>query len=178
LFFFLLFLTPLSSSQQIPRTDFTTLTGARVVVPQEAGTKPLLLLLTFSHKGADDVAAWNKRFKVSYEIDQRIDYYELSDFQGVPAFVMKMILHGMRRSVVEPERSHSAPFYSQEAEWKKLVNYDNPKVTYLVLADAGGHAVWQTHGPATSEKTAELESAIAKLRPGATATARTHSTKP
>jgi hypothetical protein len=98
-----------SWSQQIPRADVMTLTGTHVVLPIEAKAKPLLLLLTFSHKGSDDLAAWNKHFKVTYATDPRIDYFELSDFQGVPPFVMKMILHGMRRSVHEPERSHFRP---------------------------------------------------------------------
>jgi hypothetical protein len=158
----LLLVTVQSFSQQIPRTEVTTLTGTHVSLPNEAAGKPLLLLLTFSHKGSDDLAAWNKHFKVAYETDQRIDYFELSDFQGVPPFVMKMILHGMRRSVHEPERSHFAPFYRQEVDWKKLVNYDDSKITYLVLADSGGHVVWQTRGPATDEKAAELEAAIVK----------------
>jgi hypothetical protein len=151
-----------SFSQQIPRTEVTTLTGTHVVLPQEANGKPLLLLLTFSHKGSDDLAAWNKRFKVSYAKDPRIRYFELADFQGVPPFVMKMILHGMRRSVHEPERSHLAPFVAQEEDWKRLVNYDDPKITYLMLTDESGHVVWQTQGPATDEKAVELEAAIAK----------------
>ena len=161
-----LFLLTISSfSQQIPRTEVTTLTGTHVVLPQEAKGKPLLLLLTFSHKGSDDVAAWNKRFKVPYETDPRIAYFELADFQGVPPFVMKMILHGMRRSIHEPERSHFAPFLTQEEDWKKLVNYGDPKITYLILADESGHVVWQTRGPATDEKAADLEAAIAKQQP-------------
>jgi hypothetical protein len=163
LIFSALFLMTIPSlSQQIPRTDVTTLTGTHVFLPKEAKGKPLLLLLTFSHKGSDDLSAWNKRFKVSYATDPRIDYFELSDFQGVPPFVMKMILHGLRRSVHEPERSHFAPFYTQEDGWKKLVNYGDPKITYLILADSSGHVVWQTRGPATDGKAAELEAAIVK----------------
>ena len=149
-------------SQQIPRTEVTTLTGAHVVLPQEAKGKPLLLLLTFSHKGSDDLAAWNKHFKVPYATDPRIAYFELADFQGVPPFVMKMILHGLRRSVHEPERSHFAPLMTQEEDWKKLVIYGDPKITYLILADESGHVVWQSRGPATDEKAGDLEAAIVK----------------
>ena len=152
-------------SQQLPKTQLTTLDGVRLVIPREASPKPILLLLTFSHKGADDVAAWNKQFQVSYTSDQRIDYYELSDFQGVPPFVMKMILHGMRRSVKEPERSHSAPFYKQEENWKTLVGFGDPKLGYLLLADGGGHVILRIPGPATEEKAARLEAAILKLLP-------------
>lgn len=100
---------------------------------------------------------------MAYETDPRIDYYELTDFQGVPSFVMKMILHGMRRSVKEPERSHFAPLYTNENDWEKLVDYKASNIAYLVLADPGGQVVWQTHGPAGDAKAANLEAAVTKL---------------
>jgi hypothetical protein len=150
-------------AQQIPKTELTTLDGVPLVIPNSSSPRPLLLLLTFSHKGADDVASWNKQFKVPYVSDSRIAYYELADFQGVPSLVMKMILHGMRRSVKEPERSHLAPLYTNEETWKALVKYDDPDITYVLLADATGHVIWRTRGPASEPKATELEGAIQKL---------------
>jgi len=159
-------LLPLSSwSQQIPRMDVTTLTNQHVALPVPGSARPLLVLVTFSHKGSDDVAAWNKLSKSRYETDPRLDYCELADFQGVPSFAMKMILHGMRRSVDEPEKSHLAPFFSLEDAWKKLVEFGDPGITYVVLADAGGRVAWQTHGPASDVKVAQLDAAIVKLHP-------------
>ncbi len=130
--------TATSFSQIVPRTDITTLTGQALTFPRSGSEKPLLLLLSFSRKGSDDIANWNKHFKVPYASDQRVEFYELYDFQGVPPFVMKMILHGMRRSVQAPERSHSAPFYADEDKWKKLVGFDDPSIVYIVLAKANG----------------------------------------
>lgn len=152
-------------AQQIPRTELTTLTNTHVIIPIEPTVKPLLVMVGFSHKSSEDVAAWNKVYKIHYESDPRFDYYEIADFQGVPSFIMKMILHGMRRSIQEPERSHFAPFYVHEQEWKTLVGFDDPKITYLVLADKTGHVVWQIHGPATAAKAVELEAAIARMQP-------------
>ena len=150
------------SAHFVPRTEATTLDGTRVVFPNDNG-KPLLIVLSFSHKGSNDLTSWNKHFKVSYETDPRVDYFELADFQGVPSFVMKMILHGMRRSVHEPERSHFAPFYSKEDEWKKITGYKDSNVAYLALADAKGEVMWQSSGPATDAKASDLEKAITKL---------------
>lgn len=149
------------SAQQIPHTEATALTGAPIVVPVPSGTKPLLVLIAFSHKGGDEIAAWNKKFKTVYETDPRIDYVELADFEGVPSFIMTMILHGMRRSVHEPESSHLAPFFSQDDAWKKLVAFKDSSIAYVVLADPTGHVLWQTTGPPTDEKAAELETAVA-----------------
>ncbi len=122
-------------------------------------------MLCFSNKSSADLSNWNKYFRVPYATDRRVDFYELVDFQGVPSFVMRMILHGMRRSVKEPERSHFAPFYSDEDKWKKLVNMDNVRISYVVLANERGEVIWQTRGPASNESAAELEAEIVKLLP-------------
>jgi hypothetical protein len=141
-----LLLTVISSAQTIPRTELVSLDGQPIVFPKPGSEKPLLIVLSFSHKGSDDVSNWYKYFKD----DARFDYYELADFQGVPSFVMKMILHGMRRSVKEPERSHMAPFYTNEDQWKALVHFDDPNVAYVLLANAKGEVLKQVRGPATS----------------------------
>jgi hypothetical protein len=147
-------------SQLIPATAVKTLRGGRIVLPVPASSKPLIVLISFSHSGGDDAAVWNKDFKVQYETDPRVGYCELADFQGVPGLVMRMILHGMRREVQEPEKSHLGLMYSGEEDWKKLVDYGNPNITYVILADGGGHVLWQTRGPATRSKAAELEKAV------------------
>ena len=161
--FLLIASTSLSVSQSVPRTEANTLTGAHVVIPDAGNGKPLLLLLSFSHKSSGDVTLWNKRFKTPYETDPRVQYYELADFQGVPSLIMKMILHGMRRSLQEPERSHTVLLQSEEETWKKLVNYGDPNIVYVVLAAPNGHVAWQSRGPSSDVKAAELEAAITRI---------------
>jgi hypothetical protein len=150
-------------AQQIPHTDVATLSNTHVVVPAPGGTKPILVVIAFSHTGGNDTGVWNKRFQPLYEKNPRVDYLELADFQGVPSFIMKMILHGMRRSVQEPEKSHLAPFYSGEESWKQLIGTVDKNLAYVLLADPSGHVVYQTHGPATDAKAAEVLAALAKL---------------
>jgi hypothetical protein len=156
---FVLFALP-CLAQQIPHTEGTSLTNQPIIVPVPSSNKPLVVVIAFSSKGGDDSGAWNKAFHQRYEKDPRIAYVELADFQGVPSFIMKMILHGMRRSVQEPEKSHLAPFFSGEDAWKKLVAFKDTKIAYVLLSDPSGHVVWQTAGPASEEKVAALEAAI------------------
>jgi len=150
-------------AQSVPSVETKTLDGEPVVLPGAGRAKPLLLLLGFSHKSDDDFRKWAERARTPYVSDSRIDYYELVDQQGVPSIIDKMILHGMRRAVKEPRRSHFAPFYQHETDWKKLVKYDDPNVAYVVLADPEGRVVWESKGPASEAKALELESMITKL---------------
>lgn len=150
-------------AQQIPRIDVTTLDSSHVVLPASGSRKPIVIVIAFSAKGGDDSGAWNKRFQPLYTKDSRFDYLELADFQGIPSFIMKMIMHGMRRSVHEPEKSHLAPFYTDEGKWEGLVGASNKNVAYVLLADPSGHVVFQTHGPASDTKAAEVMAELGKL---------------
>jgi hypothetical protein len=150
-------------AQQIPHMDLTTLSRGHIVLPVPGSTKPLIVLVTFSHKGSSDDTAWNKAVGIRYETDPHVDYIELADFQGVPQFLMHFILHGMRRQIKEPEKSHFAPFFTHDATWKKLAHFGNPDITYVLVATPSGRVVWQTQGPVDKAKAAALQSEIQKL---------------
>ena len=154
---------PCCGAQQIPALQVTTLDKSQITLPLPGSTKPLLILVAFSRKGGDDTAAWNKHFRANYETDPRIDYIELADLERIPSVVLAMILHGMRRSVQEPERSRLAPLFSQGELWKRLVAEGDPNIAYVVVADPAGHVVWQTKGPASDDKAKALEAAILQL---------------
>jgi hypothetical protein len=156
-------------AQSVPSTTATALDGSAVTFPRSQSQKPLLVVVGFSHKSSGDFKAWNQRVLSPYLNDRRIDYYELADLQGVPSFVRSMILHGMRREIPEAQHSHFAPFTAGEADWKKAVGYSASNNTYLILADASGHIVWQTSGVPGDEKVAALKQALARL---------THSAQP
>lgn len=151
-----------TSARIIPHTTGVTLDGATVAFPKEGSKKPLVLVLSFSHSASGDVTRWNQQFQSAYT-NGSIDYYDLADFQGVPSFIMRMILHGMRKSIPEPAKAHFIPFFKNEAFWKTLVNYKDSKIAYVVLAGGSGRVVMQVRGPANPSKAAAVKSAAAKL---------------
>lgn len=150
-------------AQVVPATSARALDGSVIAFPKPESRKPLLLMVGFSHKSSEDFKQWNQRMLSPYLSDPRIDYYELADLQGVPSFIMKMILHGMRREIHGAEQSHFAPLTAGEDEWKKTVSYSSSAHTYLVLADASGHVVWRTQGTPDDEKAAGLKKALAEV---------------
>jgi len=149
-------------AQQIPVTQARAIDKSVVTFPRSDNGKPLLLLISFSHKGEKQCDRWNERLKPAQMSDPRVFYYELADFQGVPSFVMRFVLHGIRRKIPKDEWSHFVPFYADEEAWKKLVNYSAPEDAYLVVADAAGRVLWQAHGAPTDQNYAELQLVIGK----------------
>ncbi len=149
-------------AEVVPTTKANALDGSVISFPSNDGQKPLLLMIGFSHKSDKGFDSWNRRFRGA-RLSDRVEYYQLVDFQGVPSFVMRMILHGMRRATPKEERSRVAPFYTGEKEWKQLTAYAAPEDAYLVLASSDGYVVWQTHGTASDGKFEELQTQILML---------------
>lgn len=149
-------------AQVVPVTRAQALDKSVVTFPRNEGGKTLILVISFSRKGQKECDSWNHRLKPSYMQDSNVEYYEMADFEGVPPFVMRFILHGMRREVPKDEHSHFVPFLSSESDWKKLVNYSQPKDAYVVVADASGRVLWQAHGAPNDEEYSELQTVVAK----------------
>lgn len=155
-------LATVCGAQQVPATQAQALDKSVVVFPQATGQKVLLLVIGFSHQSETECDSWTQRNKAAYMNDPDIAYYELADFQGVPSFVMRMILHGIRHKFPKDEWPHFVPLYADEHAWKTLVGYSAPKDAYVIVADPGGHVLWQAHGAATDPKYSELQAVISK----------------
>lgn len=151
-----------SRAQSVPPTEAKTLNGSTVSFPRAGSSKPLLLLIGFSHESGKQCEKWNKRLKPIYLSEPRIDYYELADFQGVPSFVMWTILHGMRRETPKDEQSRFVLLYSNGDNWKKLVGYSAPDDAYLIVADPVGNVLWQAHGEPNDARQTELRAVLGK----------------
>jgi hypothetical protein len=158
---FLCFAT-LGRAQEVPATQAEALDKSAVTFPQSGSEKTLLFLIGFSHKSEKECDRWNERLKPAYMSEPHVAYYELADFQGVPSFVMRLIVHGMRRKIPKDEWPHFVPLRADEGAWKKLVGYSAPEEAYVVVADAGGHVLWQAHGTLTDPKYTELQAVIGK----------------
>ncbi len=152
-----------ASAQQIPTTQFTTLTGESHRIPDASDARPMLLVLAFSHAASADVERWNRLTKMSYSADARIRYFEFADLEGAPSFLRGMIVHQMRRAIPAPENAHFAALTAQDSAWKQLVSLGNPDVAYFVLADAQGRVLWQTHGPCTPETVSAVRNQVMRV---------------
>lgn len=150
--------TTTTNSQSVPQTQEKALDGSVVSFPNNG--KLLLLVIGFTHKSDKQCEGWNQKLKAAYFHNPRVAYYEMADFQGVPSFVMWMISHGLHRKIPKDEQAYFVPFFHHEDEWKKLADYSAPEDAYLIVATADGRVLWQTHGPQTDTKYAELQQAV------------------
>ena len=161
----LLFLiTPvLSSAQSIPAVRAKALDNSEITLPNPDSQQVLILMVGFSHKSGDLCKVWGRKISADYHADARIAYFTIPVLQSAPSLVRPMIVHGMRKDLPAQELAHFIPLYSNESDWKKVVNFAAPDDAYLIVATPDGHPTWQTHGPFSDSTYAELKKSIAIL---------------
>jgi hypothetical protein len=160
---FLLFTVTVASAQSMPLIKTKALDNSEVTLPDAGGQRILILVVGFSHKSGEICQAWDKKISAEYRADAPVAYFVLPVLQSAPSLVRPMILHGMRKDVPTAEFPHYIPVYSNESEWKKLVNFSAPDDAYLIVATPDGRPVWQGHGSYSDDFYAELKKSVAAL---------------
>lgn len=152
-----------SSAQSIPAVKAKALDDTEVTLPDPGRQQTLVLIVGFSKKSGEPSRVWGKKISADYNTDARIAYFVVPVLQAAPTLVRPMILHGMRKSVPPSELPHFVPLYSNESDWKRIVNFSAPDDAYLIVATPDGHPVWQAHGTYSDAMYADLKKSVATL---------------
>lgn len=153
----------LCPAQSIPAVKAKALDNSEITLPIPSSQQVLILIVGFSHKSGDLCKVWARKISADYHADARIAYFTLPVLQSAPSLVRPMIVHGMRKDVPAQELAHFVPLYSDESDWKKVVNFSAPDDAYLIVATPNGHPVWQAHGPFSDSTYADLKKSVAML---------------
>lgn len=157
-------LTPaLVYAQSIPAIRAKALDNSEIALPNPGRQELLILVVGFSKKSGELCQVWGKKISADYRADGRISYFVVPVLQSAPSLVRPMILYGMRKDVPAEELRRFVPLYSNEFDWKKLVNFSAPDDAYLIVATHDGHPVWQAHGPYSDAIYADLKKSVATL---------------
>ena len=140
------FTATLSFAQSIPAIRAKALDNSEIILPRPGSQQFLILIVGFSQKSGKLCEAWSKKISGDYHTDARIAYFTLPVLQSAPSLVRPIIVHGMRKGVPAEELRRFVPLYSNESDWKKIVNFSAADDAYLIVAAPDGHPVWQAHG--------------------------------
>lgn len=163
-FLLLFFVTSiLSSAQSIPAIKAKALDNSEIALPSPGSQQSLILIVGFSKQSGKVCEAWSRKISGDYHADPRVAYFSLPVLQSAPSLVRPLIVRGMRKGVPAEELRRFVPLYSNESDWKKLVNFSAPDDAYLVVATPDGHPVWQAHGPYSDAIYADLKKSVATL---------------
>jgi len=157
------FAASLTSAQSIPAIRAKALDNSEIILPNPGSQQLLILIVGFSQKSGKLCEVWSKRISADYHSDGRIAYYSLPVLQDAPSLVRPLIVYGIRKGLPAEERRRFIPIYSNESDWKKLVNFSTPDDAYIIVAAPDGHPLWQAHGSYSDTVYADLKKSVATV---------------
>ena len=157
------FAATLTSAQSIPAIRAKALDDSEIILPSPGSQQFLILIVGFSQKSGKLCEVWGRQISADYHNDTRIAYFILPVLESAPSLVRPLIVHGMRKGVPVREHGRFVPLYSNESDWKKLVNFSAPDDAYLIIATPDGHALSQAHGPFSDATYADFKKSVATL---------------
>jgi hypothetical protein len=140
----------------LPRIEATTLDNQKIVLPDAARFRAIVLVLGFSRKSAEQTQPWSQRLAADYSSHAEVGYFEVPVLEGVPGLIKPIILRGMRKQTPAARQSHSIPIDRHADELKKICGYKEPDDAYILVASADGRVLWQTRGPISDAAYAEM----------------------
>jgi hypothetical protein len=153
----------LSSGQSIPAIKAKALDNSEIILPSPGNHQFLILIVGFSRKSGKVCEVWSKKISADYQGNPRISYFSLPVLESAPKLVRPMIVYGMRTGLPVQELHRLVPLYSNESEWKKLVNFSSPDDAYLIVAAPNGDLVWQAHGSYSEAIYSGLQESVGRV---------------
>jgi hypothetical protein len=147
----------------LPRLEGETLSGKKIVLPDDAHGKIALLAIGFSRKGGDATRAWSGRFKKDFGSDPRFAVYPVAELEGAPRFVRGMIVGSMRKGTPTADRDRFVTLFEGSQDLERFVGFSAGDDAYLLLLDSNGTVQWRGHGVFREQDYAALQTAAKGL---------------
>jgi predicted transcriptional regulator len=151
------------TSQTMPSIEGESFTGGKVILPDAARSKVAVLIFGFTKASKEPTSAWADKIQSDLGSRAGFEMYQLPVLEDVPRFVRGMVISSMKKGVRENMRDHFVPILQHELELKKLVSYQEKDDAYLVILDATGRVIHQTHGPFSEEAYQQFRSEVQAL---------------
>lgn len=132
--------------QVLIRVEGETLSGRRIVLPDDAHGKNVFLVIGFSRKGGDASRGWEQRLNKDFGADSRYVIYPIAVLEDAPRFMRGIIKSGIRRGAPPSELDRFVIMVHGEDELKRFVAYSAQDDAYLILVDRNGETCWRGHG--------------------------------
>jgi ATP10 protein len=147
----------------LPRLEGETLSGKKIVLPDDAHGKIALLAIGFSRKGGDATRAWSERFKKDFGADPRLAAYPVAELAGAPMFMRGMIVGSMRKGTPAADRDRFVTLFEGSEDLKRFVGFSSGDDAYLLLLDRSGTVQWRGHGVFREQDYSALQTAARGL---------------
>lgn len=149
-----------NADDQLPSLPATTLSGAKMLLPSNLPTRPILFLIGFSRTSRAQTDVWSRRLENDKSLGAVT--YDVAVIEGVPALIRALVVMSIRSSVPKSMHDRFLLVTEKSAEWRKLSSFDQPDAAYLVLLDRNHKVRWHSSGEMTEDLYRALTKEIGK----------------
>jgi hypothetical protein len=140
----------LDAQGSIPNIEGETLSGKKVSLPRDLGSKPALLIIGFTHGSQAQTKAWSLR------VQDRFLTWSIAVLEDVPRLVRGMVTHSIKSAIPKEQYDRFLLLYRGEKELKQVAGFDRPDDAYLLVIDGAGAVRWSCHGSVTGAAVEEI----------------------
>jgi hypothetical protein len=159
-----LLFTACAVAQTIPHTEAETLSGKKIVLPDDFAGHIAVINMGFSRAGGDSSGRWGKQLHQELAGEKNVRIYSIAELQDAPKLVRGVIKRGMRSGVPRNEQDFFVVLYQDEDAWKKATDFSDTNDAYILLVDPSGKVLWHTHGKSPdAQSIGALKSEISKM---------------
>lgn len=140
----------LHAQRSIPNIECETLSGKKVLLPRDLGSKPALLIIGFTHGSQAQTKPWGVRVR------DRFPTWSIAVLEDVPHLVRGVVSHGIKSGIPKEQYDRFLLVYHGEKELKQVAAFDRPDDAYLLVIDGTGFVRWSFHGSVTDAAVEEI----------------------
>lgn len=155
--------TATAARHHLPPLPAKSLAGRDVLLPDDIGDRPALLIIGFTRASAERTADWRRRAAQDAVIDAGVAVYQVAVIEDVPRLFRGVVADGIRSEVPEPLHARFLVVTGQSRRWKELVDYGDSEAAYVLLLDRRREVAWRHAGQADDASTLALRRKVESL---------------
>lgn len=139
--------TELSVGDTLPELKGEYLSGRKALLPKDSANRVALLLFGFSYQSRFAVEAWTKSFRMDFDKNPQVTFYEIPMIGGMARMAKWFIDSGMRRGTPKSDHENVITVYGGTGAWKQRLGVKRDDAAYLIVLDQKGNVAWRHAGP-------------------------------
>jgi ATP10 protein len=130
----------------LPQIKGTSLDEHEITLPDAAGGRIALMIITFTKAGGERGREWMERFSKDYPQDHQVTSYSIAMLEDVPSMLRGLVRGGIKRGVPASMRRRFITVIKDQNQWKQYTGMKDDKNAYLFLLDGKSRIVWTHQG--------------------------------
>lgn len=135
-----------------PRLKAETLSGIKVIYPDDVQGKVTLLLLAFKRETQQKIDSWLEAFLDEFSADTSVQFFEIPMLAKRWKLLAPIIDGGMRSGIPREKHGSVTTFYGDINSYRELLSMKDTSDCFVFLLDKEGTIQWRSHGAADGEK--------------------------